>query len=113
MLINLELIIQIFSLVSSLCSLSVVITYFIFKEIKTKRFLQLIALMCFCNFCLAISSLIGFPQKESILCWIQGLFSNYFIVASWLWTTVLTYSMRQVCSGKSLPGIYLNIPIYI
>eukprot|EP01038_Epipyxis_sp_PR26KG_P015590 gene15590-21059_t len=45
----------------------------------------------------------GFQNSGSILCWIQGIITLYCPLASWMWTTVLAFTIYGIIvKGKLL-----------
>eukprot|EP01036_Dinobryon_divergens_P027689 gene27689-36502_t len=55
-----------------------------------------------CDLLGSSANCIGFPQSGSISCSIQAFFYLYFIPASWLWTTMLVYQLRNLLILKRI-----------
>eukprot|EP01038_Epipyxis_sp_PR26KG_P011167 gene11167-14985_t len=100
---QLQIAIRTISAVSCLFSSLVMITYHVFPEMNSKIFMKFIYFISLSDFCMNLTSLIGFPPNGSVLCWIQGMCQNYFAIASWLWTTAVSFTLY---------GIVLNGKVY-
>ncbi len=90
------------SIVSCLFSLFVMLTYFMFPEMRKKLFMKLIFYMSLADFGMNVVSAFGFPPDGSALCWIQGMCQIYFAISSWLWTTVLSYSIYSLMKYEKI-----------
>ncbi len=99
---NLELAVILISVVSCMFSMFVMLTYFMFPEMRRKLFMKLIFHMSLADFGMNVVSAFGFPPNGSALCWIQGICQIYFAASSWLWTTVLSYSVYSIMRYERL-----------
>ena len=78
--------------ISAVSSFAVMMTYFIFAEMRPKKFMQFIFYISLSDFFLSLSSAIGFPS-DTTLCFVQGVISSFFAMSSWLWVTCFSFSM--------------------
>ena len=84
---------------SAVFSLVVVVTGILWPRFmlsKNKPFSTMIFYISCCDLLGSSSNCIGFPQRGSVFCSVQGFFFLYFIPASWLWTTMLVYQLRNL-----------------
>lgn len=84
------------SVVSCLFSLFVMMTFFMFSDMRKKMFMRYIFYISLSDFLMSFSSVVGFPDDGSVLCWVQGLMQGIFAVSSWFWTTALSYSLYSI-----------------
>lgn len=91
-----QLIFIVFSVFSTLCSCSVLLTVIVFPEMRRRLFTQLIILMSFCEFVSGVASSFGFPQETSYLCPTQAFLTPMFFKANWLWTAMLSHQLYTV-----------------
>lgn len=55
-----------------------------------------------------VTSMMGFPEDGSFLCWLQGLLQVAMAISSWLWATVLSFMIyRIVINGR----FKFNMPV--
>lgn len=102
---------QIVSIFSVLCSLSVVLTL-CFRSLRKKLFMQIIAWI-------ALSDLIanlGYcsirrPHSNSPLCSLEGFVNLYFYPVSWMWSTVLMALLNSLATTGKLPLSYLSLHV--
>lgn len=79
------------SVIACIATLSVILSFLCFAPIRRKRFMRFIFCMSVCDFGMSIITLFGFPESGSNLCFAQGILCIYFSLASWFWTTSLSY----------------------
>lgn len=91
-----ESFIRIISVISCLCSLSVLLSYVVFPDLRQRTFMHIIFFMTLSDFMMNITSIMGFPANGTFLCSLQGAMQLYFAVASWFWTTSLSYSVYSI-----------------
>lgn len=89
-------------ILSCLSSFSVILTYFMFHDMRRKRFMQFIFYIALSDFFMNITSSFGFPANSSV-CFVQGYFSFYFTLTGWLWTTALSYAVYCVIFSRPVP----------
>ncbi len=87
----------IFSVLSLLSSLFVVLTALVFPDMRKRLFMQIVVLISFCNLVANSFSAFGFPPDDSVLCYLQSFFCFVFYKASWMWTTALAYQLYCIC----------------
>lgn len=103
-----EIAIIIASICSATASSSIVATFFVFyKHFQRKRFIQIIFWIAFSEMIAGCGSAFGFPPSTSALCPSQAFLVFFFVKASWIWTTLLTYQVyRLVLHGDLSLNIY-------
>jgi hypothetical protein len=84
-------------------SLYVICSFLMFQDLQGKTFLKVIRNIATAEFFMNSVSLLGFPKNGSALCWIQGLGQNYFALAAWFWTVILTYYVYGVIKFNKVP----------
>ena len=82
------------ALLSTISSLSVLLTGFMFHEqmVRSKIYMKLILMMSFCDMIGSMSLLAGFP-REMVGCSVQGFVYIFFYRASWIWCFILTLTL--------------------
>lgn len=98
-----ELTIIVLSVVSCMFSLTIMMTYFAFKDMRKKSFMKFIFYISLSDFFMNVTSAFGFPNTGTALCWIQAIGENYFALASWFWTTALSYSIFSIIKNGKRP----------
>ena len=95
-------------LVSCFSSLAVILTYLVFQDLQRKLFMKFIFYISLSDFFLNISTSFGFPTDPA-LCYAQGVIAAIFSLASWLWTTVLSFTMFMlIVRGKLVCNFLLG-----
>ena len=78
------------SLASMLASLSIIITFLVFrKKMQTKKAMVLYLYMFGCHCMTSISMMVGSPLNGSNECWYQGIVSNWFTTSAIMWTILV------------------------
>ena len=78
------------SLASMLASLSIIITFLVFrKHMQTKKAMVLYLYMFGCHLMTSASMMAGSPLNGSNECWYQGIVSNWFTMAAIMWTILV------------------------
>jgi hypothetical protein len=96
------------SVISCIFSSFVILTYFAFNDMRKKLFMKYIFYIAVSDFFVAIASTFGFPPNGSSLCWIQGAMAMYFPLASWFWTTMLSYTIYSIIlNGKIIFPLWI------
>ena len=90
------------SFFSCVASLTVLFTYWRFKQIRSQVYMQLVFFLSVCDFSSSLF-LISTYQDGGPLCWTQGIILNYFQLAGVLWMDVIVWHLyRTVILGKVL-----------
>eukprot|EP01035_Chromulina_nebulosa_P022875 gene22875-29629_t len=101
----LEIIFTLFSAIGACFSLAVVLTGLLWPRFMLSRhrpFSKMIFFISCCDLLGSSANCIGFPKSGSIPCSIQAFFYLYFIPASWLWTTMFVYQLRNLLILKRI-----------
>jgi hypothetical protein len=69
---------------------------------KNKPFSTMIFFISCCDLLGSLANCIGFPQPGTASCSVQAFFCLYFIPASWLWTAMLVYQLRNLIIFKQI-----------
>lgn len=94
---------QLVAFISCLCNLLVIITSF-FPHMRTRLFMRIIVCISISIFCGNIPYLsVTRTRDDTWWCTFQGFCNLYFYPASWVWTTILMYSLYRVATKGSLP----------
>lgn len=88
---------------SLVASAGILLTYYLFKELRTRRYIKLIVCVSLCCFVQSIAVLIG-PSLEtgSVACWFQGLVLNYCTLACVLWVLIIAYELYTVILSSNI-----------
>ncbi len=91
--------------VSVSASLSVILTFILFEEMRAKFFMQIVAFISICD-AIGNSPYLSLyrPPTGSWLCIVEGLINFTFYPMSWLWTLSLVYHLYIVAIKKTLPS---------
>ena len=54
----------------------VILSYLAFKDFHDKVFLKFVFYISCADFCMNLTTFIGFPSDGSVLCWLQGYISQ-------------------------------------
>lgn len=92
--------------ISCFSSAMVILTYFMFADMRKKMFMKFIFYISFSDFMMNVTDLFGFPRGGSDLCWIQGTVQIYFALASFFWTTMLSFTLFSIISWGT---VYLKM----
>lgn len=89
-------------------SSSVLLTIFLFKDLRALRYVELVKYVSFSDLMASISLSLGKTQTGSFSCWFQGIISNWFYLSAILWTSVIIYQVWLIVThgkvSKSLPS---------
>jgi hypothetical protein len=89
------IVVRIVSVIALIFSTTVVVTILYFEDMKKKLFFQCILMISLADMGTSIISIWGFLESGP-LCTVQGIGAVFFPVASWCWTTVLSYSIFSI-----------------
>ena len=94
---------QVVACISCICTMLVIITSF-FKHMRSRLFMRIILCISLSIFCGNIPYLsLRRTSEGTWWCTMQGFCNLYFYPASWVWTTILMYSLYRVATKGSLP----------
>jgi hypothetical protein len=106
---NIEVAAYVVAVLSCVCTLFVMATYWAFPEMRKKRFMKFIFYMTVCDFAVGVISFLGFPQSGTALCDIQGVVVFLFMLGSWVLKTARSYSIFVIFkSGNYFYVFYFN-----
>ncbi|RYH29986.1 hypothetical protein EON65_06610 [archaeon] len=95
---------QIVALISCSASVLVVLTLVLFRDMRHKIFMRIIAYISIADFFGNFSYVfLNRPDNHSISCQFQGFCNTYFYPVSWVWTTILMYFLYSLASTGKLP----------
>jgi hypothetical protein len=80
-------------------SLSVVLTYMLFKDLRKLRYVELLMYTSINDMLFSVGAMLGSVETGSIGCVYQGLTGNACVVSSAFWTTTITYQLYLACHG--------------
>ncbi len=103
--VELELVFQVVSIISAVCSLSVLFTGLIFSSMRRRIFMRIICFISLADFVSSIASAWGFPQDHTITCTAQSFLISCFMKATWFWTTMLVYQMYCVVLYQKISSL--------
>lgn len=90
---------------SILGSFSILLTYFLFKDIRRLRFVEIVFYVSLSDFIASIGSSIGATHNVAA-CAFQGITTNVFYVSSCFWTVVVTYQLWLIiCKGTVISNL--------
>ncbi len=86
-------------------SLSVVLTLVLFREMRAKFFMQIVAFISISDAIANFPYMMFYrPPTGNWFCTVEGLINFTFYPMSWLWTLSLVYHLYGVATEKSLPS---------
>lgn len=91
-----------FSCISGMLSFSVLMTAFVFPQMRSKVFMQIIIMLSLSDLIASVGSAFGFPPNSSLLCPTQSILTTYFYHASWFWSVALNYQLYSVVTTTRL-----------
>jgi len=95
-----SLLMTIFSVLSALGTLSIIISFLLFNSIKSKKSYEPIFYYAIATFLTSIGSTVGIPRDGSIACWFEGIVTNIFTLSSIAWILVINYAMYSILCNK-------------
>ena len=90
------------SIISCIGCFSVLITFVIFPPLRRKAYLHAVYCITISDFLSSIGSAIGYAKNGSISCLIEGILTNFFPVASALWSMYSSYVLLQIVFNDKL-----------
>mmetsp|Transcript_2135 Transcript_2135/g.7623 ORF Transcript_2135/g.7623 Transcript_2135/m.7623 type:complete len:362 (-) Transcript_2135:29-1114(-) len=81
-----------FSTISLLGSTFILLSYFLFKDLRKLSF-KLVLWLSFSDALSGMSTLIGSPADGSAICYIQAYITQFFAIASFAWTTCIAFTL--------------------
>eukprot|EP00245_Coleochaete_scutata_P003058 TRINITY_DN1436_c0_g2_i1.p1 TRINITY_DN1436_c0_g2~~TRINITY_DN1436_c0_g2_i1.p1 ORF type:complete len:317 (+),score=43.52 TRINITY_DN1436_c0_g2_i1:235-1185(+) len=100
--------------VLSFCgSFFIVLCYALFKELRKFSF-KLVFFLSLSDMCWSVFNMVGDPG-EGFMCYLQGYTTQFFSVASFLWTTTIAFTLyRTVVKHKAdVEGLHLPFHLYV
>lgn len=74
----------------------VIITCALFSELRRLRYIELVFYVSLSDFFLAVAMALGPTREGTAACVYQGFATNYFVVTSFFWVTVINYQVWLV-----------------
>lgn len=101
---------QIASCISVACSGLVLLTLLVFRDVRKKLFMQIIAFISFADLCGNLPFTFNYRAPDnSFICSMEGFANLYFYPCSWMWTTMLTFYLYSLAVHGVLPLSNLKI----
>lgn len=82
--------------ISAVAAGCVIITCALFSELRRLRYIELVLYVSLSDFFLSVAMALGPTREGTTACVYQGLASNYFVVTSFFWVTVINYQVWLV-----------------
>ena len=92
---------QIVGAISCVASVVVVLTIFSVEALKKKAYNKYVLYIASANLFGSFGASLGFVREGTMLCWFQGLVTNYFPLLSLFWTTYLGYMLVRILSPSN------------
>ena len=83
--------------VSAVFSFAALVTYLLFKPLRSLRYVELVFYVSINDFIASVGVALGAQPNGSFECIFQGYSSNANYLSSILWTTVITYQVPTMC----------------
>lgn len=105
-----QLILEVFSIFSGICSASVILTAFLFPSLRKQKFVYIMANINWCTLLTSAGASIGFPSNDSLACTPQSIVVTFFSRASWFWITFLSLELHSLFMYRknSISVPYMN-----
>ncbi len=92
------------AVISCIASLAVIVTFFIFRDLRYSPFMRIVTYVSIADFFGNIGYLrINKPASGSAACVIQAFLNSSFYPCGWLWTTTLTYFLYHLATEGNTP----------
>ena len=104
-----NILVQVTAYVSCASCLSAIITFLYFSDLLKRLYIRLVLYISLCD--LFASLLLVYNAEDgSFGCWIQGLFLNYFQLASIMWVDIVVWHLfcAVVMEKKSAIGVHIH-----
>lgn len=89
-------------IISSVSSFSVCLTYAMFPELRSLRYIELVFYVSINDFIASIAISLGYSPSGSSACWFQGIATTYNFLAAILWTTIITFQVYMVVCRQNV-----------
>lgn len=89
-------------IISSVSSFSVCLTYAMFPELRSLRYIELVFYVSINDFIASIAISLGYSPSGSAACWFQGIATTYNFLAAILWTTIITFQVYMVVCHQNV-----------
>jgi len=106
------LVYEVVAIVSAVACIPVVLSFFLFKEIRNKLHFKLACTISFCYMTANFAAALGEPPNASPLCEFQGLVQNYFNTAGVLWTTGIAYMLYLLVTTGTVNVSYTQLSYF-
>ena len=112
---DLDIIISVFSSLTTVASFSVLLTGFMFPSLRREIFFQLILCTSFCDLCYSVSAAWGGNNVTIQMCATQGVFRILFMRASSLFVLMLSITMFNLLQFQKqyMTLLHMNIIVWI
>lgn len=91
-----------FAILATICSASVVLTYFWFPQLRNKLHMKLVTSISFCDMMSNFAASWGEPSRGTALCAAQGVIGVYFHTTALFWTTCVSYMLYMLVQQGSI-----------
>jgi uncharacterized membrane protein len=88
---NVEILMQVIASISCCCSLSILLIFLKYPELKKYELSRLVNMICLCDLFGSLGMAFGHPEDDSIQCIVQAILTNIFPIAGVLWTTLISW----------------------
>lgn len=89
--------------VGFLCTMSVMLTYWMFQSLQAKQYMIVVFNITICLFIIHVSAILGPSEDGSAECWIQGIIYRIFTQSAVFWCAIITYMFYSLAvTSKSL-----------
>lgn len=99
---DLTYLIQIPAVVTCIASGTILLNYYLFKDIRRLRYVEFVFYISVNDFLLALSALFGKCPNQSFCCYYQGMSQIVNEMSSVFWTVVITYQVWVVVNRGSV-----------
>lgn len=98
------------AVLSCVASLSVILTFISFHDLRNKPFMKIITYISAADFLGNLSYIVVSqdPTQNSPTCFLQAYLASVLYPSSWLWTTTLSYFLFNLAADGRTPRQYLR-----
>jgi hypothetical protein len=75
-------------------------TYALFPDLRRLKYIELVFYIAICDFLSALGMSVGDVSEENGLCYFQSALTNFSILASVAWTTVMSHELHSVLRNQ-------------
>jgi hypothetical protein len=89
-------------IISAVSSFSVCLTYAMFPELRSLRYVELVFYVAINDLIASIGMSLGYTENGTDACWFQGISTNFNFLLAILWTTIISFQVWLVVCKQNV-----------